>query len=61
NDSDESPFTFTVSADLTLSTIVDNGDPGFEITGNWNSAGEGYGNDSYYRSGGLEGESNAIW
>ncbi|EDL56158.1 choice-of-anchor D domain-containing protein [Gimesia maris] len=61
NDSDESPFTFTVSADLTLSTIVDNGDPGFEITGNWNSAGEGYGNDSYYRSGGLEGENNAIW
>ncbi|QDT84158.1 hypothetical protein MalM14_18100 [Gimesia chilikensis] len=35
NDSDENPFTFNITAEMTDVVLIDNGDVGYSSTGNW--------------------------
>ncbi|QGQ22586.1 choice-of-anchor D domain-containing protein [Gimesia benthica] len=37
NDSDENPFTFNITAEMTDVVLIDNGDVGYSSTGSWNT------------------------
>jgi RHS repeat-associated protein len=62
DDSDESPFDFSVTGDVETTYIVDDGDPDFQLTsGGWAYyTGQGFGGDVYAAPAGS-GSSTATW
>ncbi len=55
NDPDEADFEFSLLAEVTMApqvVIVDNGDPGFSLSGSWTSYGSGFQQDLLYSAAG---------
>ncbi|MCR9296202.1 MAG: S8 family serine peptidase [bacterium] len=61
NDSDESPFNVTLVGEVTSVEIIDNGEPGFQSSGEWTHWQlEGFRGDMHYSTSGV-GNDTASW